>query len=117
MNARLRSLTSPDAPDLERFRPDSPAFKILIEAEIGPAEDETADIFGFLVCSPAWIAREVAMRGFLKAYHHLVIEEFDLGLVRSAIGSICEQATGGDWPTLAREIGRHGAWEFEGYSL
>lgn len=116
MKARLLSLTSPDAPDLKRFEPDSPAFRIFLEAEIGPADEESSDVFGFFACSPDWIAQQVATRGFLLGYHHVIVREFDVGLIRSTIANVCEGVAGDDWSSVAMKIARHGAWEFEGYA-
>jgi hypothetical protein len=114
MNAVLKRLHSPDVADLHNYRPREP-FQVLIQAMIGPDSGPGEESFDFLVCSPSWLAQEVADGGYQFGRHRLVVAQFDLAVIRNAIESICEGAEGDDWRTIAGQIARHGRWEFEDY--
>jgi hypothetical protein len=116
MKAELRQLHSPDAPHLEDFVPPNPEdFGMLVEASIGATDEEGEDLFGFIVCTPAWLARQVAQSGYLMVRNHLVVNRYDLELIRGAIQDLCSDATGSDWNSVAKYLARFGKWEFEDY--
>jgi hypothetical protein len=53
MQAVLKSLHSPDVYDLKTYLPDEEDnFGFLLEASIGSANGEAADIFSIMVCTP-----------------------------------------------------------------
>ena len=115
MKAVLHQLHSPDAGDLATYRPDGPAFGLLVQAMIGPDPGKGEESFDFVVCSPAWLADRVKEAGFVLPRHHLIIDSYSFEGVRAAIENICDEAKGEDWVTLATYIARFGKWEFEGY--
>lgn len=115
MRAILHGLHSPDAKDLEAYRPDGAAFSLLVQALIGPDPGRGEESFDFVVCSPAWLLERAKRTGYVIPRHHLVVESYSLATIRKAIEKVCREATGDDWSTLATYIGRFGKWEFEDY--
>jgi hypothetical protein len=47
--------------------------------------------------------------------HHLVVNRYDLELIRGAIEDLCREATGSDWSSVAEYLARFSKWEFEDY--
>jgi hypothetical protein len=116
MQAELRRLHSPDAPNLDAFMPPDPEhFGILVQAMIGPKAGPGEESFDFMICSPRWLEEKAEERGFVIGRHHLVINRFDIELVRELIRDLCARAAGPDWASVARYIARFGKWEFEDY--
>jgi hypothetical protein len=126
IRAELRRLDSADAPDLdlERYVPDDPeCFGIYVEASIGPEGEPGEELFGFMVCSPRWLATEVAGRGYLFARHYLILPRYDYNELVAAINELCDdtanelwdQAGGGDWEDLGNRLARYMHWEFEDF--
>lgn len=55
MQPVLKGLHSPDVYDLKTYLPDEEDnFGFLLEASIGSANGEAADIFSIMVCTPKW---------------------------------------------------------------
>src|SRR5262245_39386521 len=94
MKAELRRLHSPDAPDLGSFVPANPEnFGLLMQAMIGPKNEKGEESFDFIVCTPGWLSTQLAKSGYLMGRHHLIIDRFNLELIRGAIENLCSQAT------------------------
>lgn len=115
MKAILHHLHSPDAPELGRYNPGPGPFSMLIQANIGPDSGEGWESFDFVVCNASWLSGEVAEHAYRLGRHLLIVDRFDLGLIRRVIEDICADATGPDWPDIARQLARYGRWEFEDY--
>lgn len=117
MRARVRRFHSPDVYDLEKYAPDdTEPICALIELDVGADDDEEgADIFGIVVCSPAGLAREVNESGPMFARHHLVVDRWDWPRIRDLIVSTIEAEEAPTWDELAARIGRIAQWEFEDY--
>lgn len=116
MRAELKGLDTPDSPDgsLSSFRPeDGERFALYVEASVGPAGEKGEELFGFTVCSPAWLAGETLPKGFAFQRHRLVVERWDADLVERAIADLCRRTAGEDWAEIAQKLSRYGAWEFE----
>lgn len=118
MQATLRRLHSPDAPDgLATFAPDDPErFSMLVQALVGPADSEGEESFDFTVSSPDLIAAEAADgKGFVFPRHRLVLTHWDPALVQRAIEDLVQRTEGKDWREIATKLSRFGRWEFEDY--
>jgi hypothetical protein len=117
MRAELRYLHSPDAPDLSAYQPETPDhFHILIQAMIGPEGEPGEESFDFVVCTPAWLAGQIAADGPRFGRYHLLMREFDLSLLERTIQHLCSRTTGPDWNSVAEILARWGKWEFEDYA-
>ena len=117
MRAVLRKLHSPDAPDLRLFHPADPTcFSVFIQAMIGPDDQEAAESFDIVVCTPRWFIENCNIHDVILGRHHLIVFEFDFQELWNAIHSYCDSISGASWPEIAAKIGRLGKWEFEDYS-
>lgn len=57
MQAIVKSLHSPDI-DLASYFPKNPGdFGFLLQAMMGPDDDETSESFDFQICTPQWLIR------------------------------------------------------------
>lgn len=96
--------------------PGAVEFGVNVTALLGPAGGEGEESFQLTVCTPAWVAENVAMpKGFAFLRHHLVVERWDEELVRRAIQDLCLRNEGSDWPEVATKLSRYAYWEFEDY--
>lgn len=67
VRAELRSLDSPDAPDLDPadYTPDDPMYVGLpVTALIGPKGERGEELFYFYVCTPQWLADDIPGDGY-----------------------------------------------------
>lgn len=115
--AALRSLHSPDAPDLGTYAPADPSrFAILVQALIGPEGEPGEESFDFVVCTPSWLAAQLEHRPYVPGRHHLFVSRYDVGLIERAVRELCAAASAPDWESVAAYLGRYGKWEFEDYT-
>ncbi len=118
MRAALKGLDTGDAEggDPRAFRPDDgTCFMLEVTASIGPAGQEGAELFQFIVCSPSWLVTEPLPKGFEFHRHTLLLERWDPKLVERAIGDLCRRTEGENWDEVALKLSRFGYWEFEEY--
>lgn len=115
MHAKLKGISSPDV-ELQTYWPEDEAnFGFLIEAQIGPENEKGADIFQIMVCTPDWIKTNYLAHKTVWGRHMLIVFEYDLIEIESAINRYLESCTAGDWHGLALKLSRIGGWEFEDY--
>ena len=121
----LYSMFSPDVPnnDLEHYVPEDPDnFGIFVQTLIGPENSDGRESFGFIVCSPQWLANELTSEPasnppYLFARHHLILPKYDLATIRQAIMKLCDDAERQDWDHVGEYLSRFGDWEFEDYPV
>jgi hypothetical protein len=95
---------------------DRDVFGILVTTYVGAAGEPGADLFEFRVCTPRWLAANVALpKSFAFLRHHLVVAQWDQALVERAIGDLCAHTERADWKEIALKLSRYGQWEFEDY--
>lgn len=87
----------------------------MIEAKIGPENAKGADLFQIMVCIPDWIKANYADKKAVWRRHMLIVFEYDLAEIKSAINGYVEKCTADDWHGLALKLSRIGGWEFEDY--
>jgi len=111
MFPELKWLTSPD---LEQgTRPPNPKnCSIFLEAGIGSGEVEGADIFGFTVVTPAFVAKCQEKR-WGRGY--LLLPEFTWEEVEQALSRLLSHCVGASWQEIAGKLNRELLWEFDGY--
>ena len=116
MRARVKMLYSPDiVPDLEKWKPESPDFGFLIEADIGPVGEEGTNIFQFMVCTPQWFADHLMTGPITSGRHTLFVKNYDHDLHKRYIEQAVESCEADDWGSLAQQLQVLGAWEFHNY--
>jgi hypothetical protein len=102
--------------DLERYAPDDPeVFGIWIEFRAGPLGNNKADDFRLFACSPEWLKRACREKRAYWGRHMLILDNFDLEVIKGEISQKVEGAVGENWIDVAAVIARFAAWEFEDY--
>lgn len=119
VRAVLRSLDSPDiSTSLDDFAPSNPDdFDVFMQAEFGPENDHGGDVFGLTVCSPEALRRilDEPGKGFVFPRHRLVVQAWDIGVIRRAIEDLGYRCEGDTWRAVAEKLSRYMHWEFEDY--
>jgi hypothetical protein len=112
----LRRLHSPDVIDLEAYSPSDPScFSFLLQAMFGPDDGEGEESFDIIVCTPGWIAGEVARKRIMDGRHHLIVDVFDLQKIQSFLTTYANSCSARTWQEAATKLSRVGKWEFEDY--
>ncbi|MGY6564666.1 MAG: Imm8 family immunity protein [Halomonadaceae bacterium] len=111
MHARLKNIMSPDL-DYGSSPDDPENCRVMIEAEIGPSENEGANIFSFAVITPPAI-RSLPAPSWLRGY--LLLPVFSWAGVEEAVNKLLMQCAGSDWDEAASKSSQNLAWEFESY--
>jgi hypothetical protein len=115
MRAKLKGISSPDV-ELSSYWPENEAcFGFLVEAQIGPENEDGADLFQIMVCTPDWIKENCSDRKAIWGRHMLIVFVYDLNEIESTIKRYVESCVADDWHGLAMKFGRIGGWEFEDY--
>lgn len=115
MTPELRYIGSVDIDDLETWRPDDPAFWVILDLKIASPGERGADIFNLYVCSPRALEEIVAEKGVQDGRHLLILEEFDYPRIHAWVDTVLERSTGADWDEVADKLSRYFEWEFEDY--
>lgn len=116
MRAAIRSLTSHEVDDLERWAPASEEWALGLQIVAGPAEGPGEESFYLTVCSLGWLSERVRAERVFDGRHHLIVEWYDWRAVRAYIERRVMQCEGATWGDVAEKIGRLGYWEFEDYT-
>lgn len=108
----VRSITSPDLPygDLPS---DPDDCCVLIDAEIGLAGTDGADVFSFHVVTPMYLLRETLPRWGRGL---LIVQHFSWREVESSLQKLLMHAARPHWSSVAAELAKELRWEFEGYT-
>jgi hypothetical protein len=115
MRAELKWLHSPDADDLRSFVPPDPErFMLLVQAMVGPEEDDASESFDIIVCSGSWM-REQVEQGPLIGLYHIIMAKFDYDALVRLVGDFCRRCEGRTWQDVAAKVSRLGRWEFDDY--
>lgn len=115
MRAELKRLHSPDV-DLDSYYPEDPeCFGFFVQAMIGIEGKEGDDSFGIEVCTPKWLLKNHSETDVVFGRHKLIMFDYDIGRIRSAIARYCEYCFGEEWLEIAEKLARIGHWEFEDY--
>jgi hypothetical protein len=115
MRAILKGISSPDVELATYWPEDESCFGFLIEAQIGPENEKGTDLFQIMVCTPDWIKANYSKRKAVWGRHMLIVFEYDLAEIKSAINRYVERCMADDWHGLALKLSRMGDWEFEDY--
>jgi hypothetical protein len=113
MLAELRTWDTGDFPPGRNAPEDPEDFEVLIQAAIAPPDQPGGEWFDFLVCTPAWLAKEAVAESYLWGRHRIIVPRWDLNLVLGAIQDLCASAPGPDWATTSAYLSRFGMWEYE----
>ncbi|MCE0556155.1 MULTISPECIES: immunity 8 family protein [Motilimonas] len=115
MKAILKSIHSPDV-DFDKFWPDeADDFGFLLQAMIGPEEDDSFQSFDMQICTPKWLISNYSSEGLVFGRHMIIVFDYDVDLIISKIEEYCGKCVGREWAELEEKIGRIGKSEFEDY--
>lgn len=113
----LKGLISPDVRNLDTDGPQDPyCFGILVQALIGPRGSEGKESFDIIVCTPRWLEREVASKQTIIGLHHLIVNEYDIRVIRNFVTKFVEHCRAATWDEAAQKLSCLGHWEFEEYT-
>ncbi len=116
MRAELKYLHSPDVSDLANYSPtELDNFSILIQAIIGPQENEGGESFDFVFCTLKYVESLMEKDPFLFGRGYIIVKKYEYNLIKKIIQDLCNRTFGNDWNTIANKINRFGYWEFEDY--
>jgi hypothetical protein len=104
--------------DLGGYMPeDAHCFGLWIEFRVGIAGEEGADDFRLWVCTSDWLKNECDKGRAVWARHTLVVSNYDLENIKKEINSLVEKCVGDSWTSIAQNLAKFAAWEYEGVSL
>lgn len=116
MNAKLKRLHSPDIHNLENYQPEcAGSFCFLLQAMIGPEDEEGEESFDIEVCTPAWIEKNLGLDEVLVGQHYLIVRDYNYQKIVLSIEKFLQDCSGKNWNEVSRKVSRLGFWEFEGY--
>lgn len=116
MKATVKSLHSPDIPDLTRYMPKvADDFAFLLQILAGPSEGDGEESFDVFVCTPLWLRNNHQPSDIVVGRHKLIVFDYNYRRLVSFITGLVESCEGTTWQELADRIGRLGKWEFEDY--
>jgi Immunity protein 8 len=148
MRPKLKHVDSHDLPSdplrpgfkigLEDYKPPDPdSFCLTITADIGGEEEEGADMFSFLVCTPDWVDHPSVAPGVDRVARRraerlsrsqtepwvgethvwgrrvLFLRTWSYAELFGIVSDVLSQAEGSDWAAVAAQLSPYMAWEFE----
>ena len=117
MRAKLKKVHSPDIEDLVNYLPENPeSFSFLLQALVGPSDEEGEESFDIEVCTPKWLSENYKREDIIIGRHLLIVFNFNFDRIFQKIKSFVENCNGDTWGEIAEKVGRIGKWEFEDYS-
>jgi Immunity protein 8 len=117
VRAELKDIASLGVEPLESFAPEDPTrFEIWVTLSIGLEGLEAADDFQALICSTRSLAAMVEQSGVLVGQPLIVVEAWDLPLIKRRIEDYCAACQGEEWEDILPMLTRLGLWEFENYN-
>ncbi|WP_254409356.1 Imm8 family immunity protein [Streptomyces sp. AC495_CC817] len=115
MNAIIRSVYSTDV-DVEIYEPDDPRDDgQWIRLLIGPKEGEGEESFDVLVCTPAWLARQIEGDQPTLIRHTVLMTSLDLRAAILLLEREVARVSGATWNDLLLGLVQIGFWEFQDY--
>lgn len=116
MRPRIRSISANHYEDFETFQPKNPTnFAIEVRVMIGTEQGEGEESFDFSVCTPDWLQAQCDETGYFFAGRRLVVDHWDVSLVRRFLDKRISTIVADSWSELADKISRFSHWEFEDY--
>lgn len=117
MKALLKELRSLDIEDdLLFYWPDDPeVFGSWVRAMIGPDNEEGAEYFDMLICTPKWLALEAEKKDVFWGKGMIIINEYNYDKILALIKKQIADCHADDWPEIAQKLSRFSFWQYEDY--
>ena len=110
MKSELKAFDCFDHDPIEALRPrDSESVDYWLCCHIGPSEEDGADLFYVQILSGP--AAHAVPAGQKK----IIVPEYSWAAVKARVEAIIQASEAEDWPSLAKKLGEHFNWEFDGY--
>jgi len=88
-------------------------FWIPIEADIGPSNEESANIFTFYAVSIKNIEKRLATTNLFAQRGLLVLKEWDIDEIREMVNKMLTNCTGETWEEVSCKVSRYAIGEYE----
>lgn len=110
----IRSLEIED--DLNNYWPEDPQiFGSWVRVIIGPDDQEGAEFFDMLVCTPKWLQSEVEKKGVLSGKGTIILDEYDYDKIILFIKNQLNDCCAEDWAGITQKLSLISFWEYEDY--
>ncbi|WP_175196003.1 Imm8 family immunity protein [Achromobacter deleyi] len=99
---------------LDSFVPDNPKdFCLWLDLSIGFLGEDGGNLFQVGICTPIWLAHQVAIQQIVVPRNLLVVDEFCFDLIKKKIEEIISQSTRDSGADSMAALSRYFSWEFE----
>jgi len=116
MKSEIKNIFSPDIQEsLELYKPEKDDnFGLLLEIDIGIENEEGADIFNIVLCTPKWVEEFYEKNDMLLGLYHIFVFEYNYEKLYKKLKELmCIE--GKDWDEIATKLSYIGHWEFQDY--
>jgi hypothetical protein len=104
------------AEDINTYAPQIPGnFCAWLTLAIGPEDEESSDLFQVGICTVTWLAHQLSIKSTYVLRHMILVERFDLELIKKIVYEIIENAERPTWEQSVPILSRYFAWEYEDY--
>lgn len=113
----IKSFHSPDVSDLPVWRPHHQEHVfVLVELSIGPHNQNGADIFQIVVCTPEALRREEKLdTDIIVDRALLVVKQFRWGTIEKHLETVVASCEDRSWVEVSQKLQRFFHWEYEDY--
>jgi len=117
MDIELKGLSSLELEDsLINYWPADPVnFSCWVRAMIGPKDQDGAEAFDMLVCTPIWLQQELASNKALSGKGMIIVKVYDYDEILSYLEKKIITCNDRDWSKAAIKLSRFSFWEYEDY--
>jgi Immunity protein 8 len=111
----VRHFISPDV-DLDNFNPSEPDnFSFLLQALVGPIDQEGEESLQFVVCTPRNLAERLSLEKVIFGRSYVIVEFTDIRKILEAVRAAIQRIEGPTWVDVGRRLSRLGVYEFEDF--
>lgn len=117
MNIELKELRTLELEDsFKNYWPTDPVnFGCWIRTMIGPNDQDGAEAFDILVCTPVWLQNELVSNKALSDKGMIIVEEYDYDEILSYVEKKVITCNDSYWSKTAIKLSHFSLWEYEDY--
>jgi len=117
MNIELKQLRSLELEgSLINYWPEDPLnFGCWGRAMVGPSEQNGAESFDILVCTPIWLQNELIINKILSGKGTIIVSEYNYDELITYLKMQIASCDYKDWSEAALKLSRIDFWEYENY--
>lgn len=119
MKAKLKEIYSLEIDDsLENYIPEFyDNFEIVVRLIVGTMDEDGGESFDLTICTPNWLKERCTHENVVWGENLLIVSRFDYQFILKEIEKKISKVVGSNWNSLAIQLSKLAAWEFENYSL